>query len=359
MMSNAGCRQGMPSATTVAFADDGHLVARALFDWDICAGPRSKVHGAPRSGNGEGNLVLIGEHRQRVRPDLVCNVGIGCNAIAADDHEADLPRLEEVAGHVVGDHLDRDAVLMKLPCGEPRALQVWPRLVGQHANVLALGARRTDDAERSAIPAGGQSAGVAMCEDDRAIGNVGSAELTHAPTRRHVLAVNRFGLFEHTVVPRPGRELVDLSRLSRHPRDRPSKIDGGGPRRIENPSSGPVGHEKHLPVALLVPRDHRQRVRRRNANRGRPSDHHVANRIRDLIWLSVAVIPHLSGQEPLVEHHHLLGGGIELDRKPIGATQRCARKVRAHCSSNSRRRISLTAFGFAAPLVAFITCPTK
>ena len=78
-----------------------------------------------------------GQHRHRIRADLVGDIAIGGNAIGADDDAVDFAAAHQMARHVVGDQRHRDTVLHQFPGGEPRALQEWPCLVGEHADFLA------------------------------------------------------------------------------------------------------------------------------------------------------------------------------------------------------------------------------
>ena len=216
-----------------------------------------------------------------------------------------------------------------------------------------------DDAECRPVPASRQRAGIAMRENHRSVGHVLGAERSHAATRRHVIPVNRLGFGKHSLKTLLLRHLCDLARLARHPRYRPCKVHRGGARSVEQASSHAIGDQEHLGVAIFIACDQRQCIRCGDANRRCASNDHRTNRGRYLVWLAEAMVVHLAWQQALVEHDHIALRGVELDGEPVGSAQGLPREARAHSASRSRRSASLTTFGLAAPLVAFMTCPTK
>ncbi len=116
--------------------------------------------------------MFSSEHRDHVRPDLVCSVAIRGNTIRADHDGIDFSTLHHVPGHVVGNYGYGNIVFGQLPGGESQALKKRPRLVSDHCDFLSRVASAANDAEcRAVITRGSESASVAMCEHGGAIRN--------------------------------------------------------------------------------------------------------------------------------------------------------------------------------------------
>ena len=84
--------------------DMSHLLRTSLFNWDLVATGQGEVNGGGRGGNIEGDLVLLGENRNRVGADLVRHFsGSSESAITPDNYQIDLTPGEKQSGGVVGD----------------------------------------------------------------------------------------------------------------------------------------------------------------------------------------------------------------------------------------------------------------
>ena len=188
--SKAGLRTLMPSGASALVADVRDLARGALLDGDLAAGRRLEVDRRHRRGDEERDVVRARVQRQAVGADLVGGVAVGGDAIGADDDRLDLSALHHVRGHVVGDERDVDAALVQLPRGQPRALQERARLVGEDVDAALLLVRGADDAERGAVAAGGQRAGVAVREH-AALRQERRAVLADLEAHEHVHRVQR------------------------------------------------------------------------------------------------------------------------------------------------------------------------
>src|SRR5580698_11324910 len=98
------------------------FVGRALFDGNRVAGGEREIESGDGSGDVEGDIIFAREHGDAVGADFVRGVSIGGDAIGANDDGSDAAGAKEVADHVVCDERERNAVLMKIPSGEARAL---------------------------------------------------------------------------------------------------------------------------------------------------------------------------------------------------------------------------------------------
>src|SRR5947209_3627505 len=85
----------------------------ALFDRNRRTIWAANVESGDRRGDVERNSVRVGENGDGICSDLVRGVAVCGDAIRTDDHGVELPLLEEMAGHVVGDQRDVDAFLMQ------------------------------------------------------------------------------------------------------------------------------------------------------------------------------------------------------------------------------------------------------
>src|SRR5215510_14687357 len=81
--------------------DQPHFIPMALFDGNVRACWGGGVNSRERCSHVKGNVVLFGQYRQAVGPDLVGDVTIGSNAISAYDDQVNLPGMHEIAGHIV------------------------------------------------------------------------------------------------------------------------------------------------------------------------------------------------------------------------------------------------------------------
>jgi hypothetical protein len=106
----------------------------------------------------------LGEDGYVVGADFVGDVSVGGDAVCTDDDGLDAAGAHEAGGHVVADNGGGDAVGHELPGGEARALQEGTGFIGVDVNAFALLDCGTDDAERGAVAAGGEGAGVAVGE---------------------------------------------------------------------------------------------------------------------------------------------------------------------------------------------------
>ena len=88
------------------------------------------------------------EYRDHVRSDLVRDIAVCSDAIAADDDCVHAAFLHDVTTHVVSDERDRDVVLHQLPGGEASTLKIWTSLIGDHRNMFALIDCTSDHTER-------------------------------------------------------------------------------------------------------------------------------------------------------------------------------------------------------------------
>ena len=222
----------------------GYFHRAALLDGNGVAGGRGHVDGGPGRGAVEGNAVLFGEDGDVVGADLVGEVAVGRDAVRADHDSLDFAGAHQAGGHVVADDGGGDMVGHQLPRGEARALQKGAGLVGVDMDFFAHGYRGADDAERGAVAAGGQGAGVAVRQNantPRGPGPVrggpwisvreqGSAKVAHGLAGGDVFFVHGVGFGQDFLLEfvhgRAGGKLGREEFL--HAVDGPEEIDRGG-----------------------------------------------------------------------------------------------------------------------------------
>ncbi len=76
-----------------------------------------------------------------------------------------------MAGHIVGNQRRGDVIVLQLPNRQARALQEWPRLIGEHIDLFPGSHGRADHPERGAITCRCQRARIAVGEHGFAVGN--------------------------------------------------------------------------------------------------------------------------------------------------------------------------------------------
>ena len=151
-------------------------------------------------GTVERDAVLFGQDGDVVGADLVGKVAVGGDAVRAYDDGLDAAGTHQAGGHVVADDGGGDAVGHQFPRGKARALQKRPRLVGVDVNALALFDRGADDAERGAVAASGQRAGVAVGEHAAFIRQQRAAECAHGLAGGDVFLVHGVGFGQESLL---------------------------------------------------------------------------------------------------------------------------------------------------------------
>jgi hypothetical protein len=282
----------------------GDLACVALFDRDAFAGGGLQVEGGPGGGNVEGDAVLFGEDGDAVGADLVGDVAVGGDAVSSDDDGLDAAPTHERRGHVVAEDSGGDVVLHELPCGEAGALKEWAGLVGEDVDLVAALDGGADDAEGSAVAAGGEGAGVAVSEDGAFEWEERCAVSAHLFAGGDVLVVHAAGLGDdcgfdlgdggvlcgELVV--EGADLVDA----------PEEIDGGGPGFGEglgdDSDFGGEGWEGGRGAAVDADGDAHGG---RDADGGGSADDHVADDGGDLFVVGGENVGLLEGELGLIE----------------------------------------------------------
>ena len=245
---------------------------------------------------------------QRIRSDLVRRVAVGSDPIGADQHNVDLATAHQEPGRDVRDQRVCDAGLGQLPGGEPRTLEIRPRLVDPD-HQLALGVMgRLDDPQRRPELAAGERPGVAVGQDPE------RPELLDRQSRQPELgepAVVGRGLADDRVRLCPERigndvtivaQLADRLEAGHHPVDRPAEVDR---RRARSPECRRAGPEDRPPgVRLGQPGTIRRQGHpdgRDLADRRRAADHHLLDRIGRLGRVPDLDLDELIREQPLVD----------------------------------------------------------
>jgi len=83
-----------------------------FFNWNIEAGFEIPIYSGQGDRDVKWNHMPPGHYCLSVGADFVGDLaGAAESAIAADDHQIDLPALHQVAGRIVGDDLVRNSLL--------------------------------------------------------------------------------------------------------------------------------------------------------------------------------------------------------------------------------------------------------
>ena len=223
--------------------------------------------------------MVCGEHGERVRPDLVRGVAVRRDAVGAGDDQVDLPPRHQRGRGGVGDHRVRDADRLELPRGEARPLEQRSRLIDEHACEQATFPGGAQRADRGAVAASGEPAGVAVRERPRPRDEELGGVRGHAAAALDLLSVQRAGAL--------GR------RVGAHLLERPEEVDRRGPRGCEVPLGGRE--------IVAAQRGEREPVGGRDADRRRTPNSKRPNRLGDLGRRGADEVDLLVRQPPLVE----------------------------------------------------------
>ena len=108
--------------------------------------------------------MIARQDRQRIGSDLVRTIAVGRDPVRTNDDGIDLPGPQHRTGGIVGDEHHLDPGMLKLPCGEPRALKKRTGLIHKYPCDLALTCRSGDHAYRGTDPCCGERTRVAVRE---------------------------------------------------------------------------------------------------------------------------------------------------------------------------------------------------
>ena len=208
--------------------DVGHFLGPALFDRNLIPGRQTEIHRGKRSSYVKRYPVPTGQRRHSVSTYLIGGIPVGGDAIRADDYAVHPSRVHQRGRRAVTDQSTGNPLLLKLPRGQPRALQQGARLVYPDVNLLAVLVHGANDAQRRTITRCGQRTSIAVGENIGTIGDKLGAILADAPAARHIISDDALGFSQQS-----GTELVSgknarfLSCLL-HPVQRPKEIHRGG-----------------------------------------------------------------------------------------------------------------------------------
>jgi hypothetical protein len=122
--------------------------------------------------------------------DLVGEVPVARDAVAAHEDDIDLPLLHHDGSHVVADEGRRNARIVHLERSEARALQERAGLVAVYVQVPAGPAVlecHVHRRRRGAVLCGRERSGIAVGEDPHALMQHGKTDLADPAADRHVL----------------------------------------------------------------------------------------------------------------------------------------------------------------------------
>ena len=255
--------------------------------------------------------MVVREHRESVRADLVGGVAVRGDAVGAGDHAVDLTARHQRGSGRVDDHRMRDARLLELPRGQARTLEQRARLVDPDVIEQATLVRCDERADGAAVSARREAACVAMrqraCAGGQEVGGV----------RRHpAAALDLVGVQLSRVLVR---------RLVLHHIERPREIDRRRPRAAQ--------HFVRRDRILAVRNGERVAVGGRDADCRRAAHDHRANGVGDLGSVAAAHLDLLERQPALVEEDD----GIVLEPDdPLRSEQRPAARRTWACARAGR-----------------------
>src|SRR5271156_4215816 len=162
----------------------------ALFDGNLIAGREGVVDGGKGRGYVKRHAIFTRDYRDSVGADFVRGIAVTRNSVSADYYGSDAAGLQEMADHVIGDQGERDAVLVELPGGEARPLQIRPGFRNDHFDSVPAFDGHADDSQGGADAGGSKRAGVALGHNAAALGQEFGAEASDALVAFATLFVN-------------------------------------------------------------------------------------------------------------------------------------------------------------------------
>ena len=143
----------------------GDFLGGTLFDLDVPARGGGEVDGRTGCADIKGDAVVFGEDGDPRCADLVRDVAVGSDAVAADEDGVDPAVFHDGGCHVVADEGDVHAGRAELIRGEARTLEQGTCLVSKDAEVVAFFVPKVHDGGGRAVFGGGELACVAVGEE--------------------------------------------------------------------------------------------------------------------------------------------------------------------------------------------------
>src|SRR5436309_2319451 len=212
------------------------------------------------------------------------------------------PRAAAVAARDQPPEGARERLARHATLGHDRGHQLRGRHIAGGARAAFAGVDRgTHDAERGAVPGGGERTGVAVGQDRRAVLEERRAVRAEAPVGGHVFVVDGERLALEERMERVGGAAEVAREDPPHALDRPEEVDGRRPRGGEGPAQA---LEVALRVAAQRARAERDAHRGGHADRRGAADHHVLDGCCHVAVVAVDAVDLARREETLVEHHH-------------------------------------------------------
>ena len=143
----------------------GDFLGGALFDVDVPTGGGVHVNGGGWGADVERDAVVFGEDGDAGGADLVGDVAVGGDTVAANEYGVDPAVFHDGGCHVVAYQGDVHAGGTEFVGGETCALQEGARFVGVDFEVVAFFVSEVHDGGCGAVFGGGELSGVAVGEE--------------------------------------------------------------------------------------------------------------------------------------------------------------------------------------------------
>ena len=113
----------------------------------------------------EGDAVVLGEDGDAGGANLVGDIAVCCDAVAADEYGVDPTVFHNGRCHVVADEGDVHAGGTEFVCSETCALQEGARFVGKNFEIVAFLVSKVHDGGCGAVFGSGELSGIAVGEE--------------------------------------------------------------------------------------------------------------------------------------------------------------------------------------------------
>ena len=206
----------------------GDFFRGALFDVDVGTCWGVHVNSGGGGADVEGDTVVFGEDGDAGGADLVGNIAVCGNTVAADEDSVDPTVFHDGGCHVVADEGDVHTGGTEFVCGETRALQEGPRFVDVNFEVVVFLVPEIHDGGCGAVFGGGKLSSVAVGEEPHTRFYEGERVLAYFFADVDVFLFDTEGFVTKECADFGDGFALSVFDDSFHTVQRPREVDGGG-----------------------------------------------------------------------------------------------------------------------------------
>ena len=118
--------------------DLSYLTSSSLFNADLRAIGECGINGTGRNTGIDRNVVLMSDHRQVVRTNLVCHIAVGSHTISTKENGVDLVGSHQQSRSAIHHQMEWNACLFQFKGGQLGSLESGSGLIDIDVEILSM-----------------------------------------------------------------------------------------------------------------------------------------------------------------------------------------------------------------------------